>query len=99
MALETLPFDPAEYLTGEDAQITLLAEAFESGNEAFIKNALATVARARGMTAVAKDAAVTRQALYKGLSETGDPRLSTLLGVVKALGFQVTIKKPISASV
>ncbi len=94
MALETLPFDAAEYLTSPAAQVELLAEAFESGDETFIKTALATVARARGMTALARDTALTRQSLYKSLSEAGDPKLSTLLSVVKALGFQVTIQRP-----
>lgn len=89
--IETLPFDAAEYLTSPKAQAELLADAFESGDETYIKNALATVARARGMTALAKDAAVTRQALYKSLSETGDPRLSTLMGVIKALGFKISV--------
>lgn len=98
MALETTPFDAAEYLHSEEDQAEYLSIAFESGNEGAIKKALSTVARARGMSAVASEASITRQALYKSLSEAGDPKLSTLLGVVKALGFQVTIQKPISAS-
>ena len=92
MPITTTPFDPAQHLTSEQAQAELLADAFESGNETYIKTALATVARARGMSAVAKDADVSRQALYQGLSEAGDPRLSTLVGVVKALGFTMTIR-------
>lgn len=47
--------------------------------------ALGVVARAHGMTRVARDAGVTLEALYKTLSAEGDPRLSTLLGVMKAL--------------
>ena len=47
------------------------------------------VAKVRGMTSVAKDAGVTREALYKALSEKGDPRLSTLLGVAKALDLKL----------
>jgi probable addiction module antidote protein len=91
---KTLPFDAAEFLTSTKAQAELLADAFESGDEVFIKNALATVARARGVATLAKEAAVSRQALYKSLSESGDPRLSTLMGVIKALGFQITIQEP-----
>ncbi|NSY40708.1 addiction module antidote protein [Leisingera sp. ANG59] len=53
---------------------------------------MATVARARGMTEIAKAADVTRQALYKGLSEAGDPKLSTVLGVMKALSMKVTVE-------
>ncbi|MBX8814627.1 putative addiction module antidote protein [Ochrobactrum sp. MR34] len=55
-------------------------------------NALGDVARSVGMTAVAKDAGVTREALYKALSEKGDPKLSTLLGVMKALGIHLTVE-------
>lgn len=43
------------------------------------------------MTQVAKDAGVKREALYKALSAEGDPKLSTLLGVVKALGASLTV--------
>jgi probable addiction module antidote protein len=46
------------------------------------------------MSAVAKEAGVTREALYKALSADGDPRLSTLFGVVRALGLKLTISAP-----
>jgi probable addiction module antidote protein len=92
MSLRTTPYDPAEYLGRSEAQAELLADAFESGDANYIANALGVVARARGMSGVAKEAGVTREALYKALSETGDPRLSTLLGVTKALGIQLSAK-------
>jgi probable addiction module antidote protein len=63
----------------------------ESGHPGYIANALGTIARARGMTQVAKDSGVTREALYKALSTEGDPRLSTLLGVMKALNLSMSI--------
>jgi probable addiction module antidote protein len=44
------------------------------------------------MSSIAKDAGVTREALYKALSDAGDPKLSTLLGVLRALGVQLTAK-------
>ena len=90
MAIETIPFDPAEHLGSAEGQAELLADAFASGNASYIANALGIVARARGMTAVAKEAGVTREALYKALRPDGDPRLSTLLGVTKALGVKIT---------
>lgn len=90
MALETVPFDPAQYLGRPEAQAELLSDAFESGDAKYIANALGVVARARGMSKVARDAGVTREALYKALSDDGDPRLTTLLGVVKALGIKLT---------
>jgi probable addiction module antidote protein len=52
---------------------------------------LGVVARAKGMTQVAKEAGVTREALYRALSPSGDPRLSTFLGVAKALGLTISV--------
>lgn len=92
MPIKTTPFDAAEYIDDPESQAELLADAFETGNATYITHALGIIARARGMTSVAKEAGVTREALYKALSETGDPRLSTLLGVTKALGVTITTK-------
>jgi probable addiction module antidote protein len=94
MTIETLPFDAAEFLVDADSQAELVADAFESGDAHYIAHALGIVARARGMTQVAKDAGVTREALYRALSQEGDPRLSTLLGVLKALGISLHASKP-----
>jgi probable addiction module antidote protein len=90
MPLKTIPFDGSEFLDDEESQAELLKDAFESGNGEYIAYALGVVARARGMTSIAKEAGVTREALYKALSEDGDPRLSTLLGVARALGLKLT---------
>ena len=90
MPLETTPFDAAEYLNDAESQAELLTDAFESGEAAYIAHALGIVARARGMTSVAKEAGVTREALYKALSENGDPKLTTLLGVLKALRIKLS---------
>ena len=91
MIIETLPFDAAQYLDTPQAHAELLNDAFETGDAAYIAAALGVIARAKGMTKVAKDAGVTREALYKALSADGDPKLSTLLGVVKALGVNLTV--------
>jgi len=89
MAIKTKPFDAAEYLDDAESQAELLDDAFDSGDAGYIRHALGVVARARGMTAVAREAGVTREALYKALSEDGDPKLSTLLGITKALGVRL----------
>jgi probable addiction module antidote protein len=94
MTTKTIPFDAAEYLDDPQSQAELLADAFESGDATYITHALGVVARARGMTSIAKEAGVTREALYRSLSESGDPRLSTLIGVMKALGMQLSAKVP-----
>jgi probable addiction module antidote protein len=90
MTMKTTAFDPADYLDTPASQTELLADAVESGDAKYIAVALGTIARARGMTKVAQDAGVTREALYRALSKDGDPRLSTLLGVAKALGLKMT---------
>lgn len=88
-ALKTIVWDPAEYLDTPASVAAYLEAAFEEGDPALIAAALGDVARAQGMTQLAAQAGVTREALYKALSPTGDPRLSTLLGVMKALGLRI----------
>jgi len=90
MALKTTPFDPAEYLDTPGRIAAYLEVAFEDGDPALIAAALGDIARAMGMTQLASRAGVTREALYKALSATGDPKLSTFLGVMKALGIKLT---------
>lgn len=92
MGLETKPFDAATYLSDRAAQEELIADAIASGDASYIQLALGTVARARGMTGIAEKAGVSREALYRALSETGDPRLSTVMGVIKALDLELTTK-------
>lgn len=88
--VKTEPFDAARYLTSAESQEELLNDAFASGDAGYVSHALGVIARARGMTEVARGAGVTREALYKALSENGDPRLTTLLGVARALGVTLT---------
>jgi probable addiction module antidote protein len=98
MATKTIPFDAARYHGSAEAQVELLNDALGSGDAGYIANALGVVARARGMAKVARGAGVTREALYKTLSPSGDPKLTTLLGVIRSLGFslalQPTAKRP-----
>lgn len=89
MSLETMPFDAAEHLGDPQAQIEFLREAMETGDAGFIAHALGIIVRARGMTLVAREAGLSREALYKALSSSGNPTLSTLLGVMKALGIRL----------
>ena len=90
--MKTRRFDPAEHLKPPEAQAELISEAFATGDPKFIAHALGTVARARGMTDVARKSGVSREALYRALSEKGDPRLGTLTYVLSALGFSLEAK-------
>ncbi|SMF50344.1 probable addiction module antidote protein [Xaviernesmea oryzae] len=91
MPIETTRFDILDHLKTPEDRVAYLEAAFEDGDAALITHALGDVARSVGMSAVAREAGVTREALYKALSETGDPKLSTLLGVMKALGLKFSV--------
>ena len=90
MALKTIPFDAAKHFESAKAQAELITDALETGNAGYIAAAIRTVARARGMAKVAREAGVTRAALYKALSAPGDPQLTMLLGVLRAMGFRLS---------
>jgi probable addiction module antidote protein len=92
MALETTLYDSADYLDSPEAIAAYIEAAFEDGEPALITHALGVVARAKGMSQLARDAGVTREALYKALTPEGDPKLSTFIGVLKALGMRLTAK-------
>lgn len=92
MALETIPYDSADFLDSPDAIAAYIEAAFEDGDPTVITHALGVVARAKGMSDLARSAGVTREALYKALTAEGDPKLSTFIGVLKALGLRITAK-------
>ena len=91
MAIKTVPFDPAEHLRSPEDQLELLNDAFATGDAAYIANALGTIARARGMSEVARGAGVTREALYKSLTKSGDPKLTTFVSVLRTLMLDLTV--------
>jgi probable addiction module antidote protein len=91
MRTETTPFDPADYLGADEDQIDLLREAFATGNTAYIVNAIGVVARARNISELARETGLTRAGLYKAFGPEGDPKLSTVIGVLEALGFKLSV--------
>ncbi len=90
-AIKTKPFDPAEYLDDKEAIAAYLSDALESEDSAFIADALGVVARARGMSEVAREAGISRESLYRALSTDGNPEFATVLRVVRALGLQLSV--------
>ena len=93
MALKVYPFDPAEHLQTEEDILYYLEAAMEGNDPKHIASALGDVARSKGMSEIARKAKVGRQALYSSLSENGNPTLETLVGVLNALGLQLTVQK------
>ena len=96
----TTPWDPAEHLQTEEDMAAYLEVALEEGDAALVAAALGDIARAKGMTQVAREAGLGRESLYKALSAAGNPELGTVLKVVAALGLQLhaTTASPKSAS-
>jgi probable addiction module antidote protein len=94
MAIKTTRWDSADYLeTDEDIQNYIEACIEEAGDDpAFIVHALGVVARAKNMSQLARDTGLTREGLYKALSEEGNPTFATIAKVAKALGFQITVQ-------
>ncbi len=91
MAIKTIPFDAADSLDTDAARVELFGDALASGDPAIITSALGLIARARGMSALAKETGLSRETLYKALSEGGNPTLDTLMKVTQALGVRLAI--------
>jgi probable addiction module antidote protein len=85
----TTPWDPADHLDTEEDMAAYLEAALEEGDPALVAAALGDIARAKGMTHVAREAGLGRESLYKALSPSGNPELATILKVVSALGLQL----------
>lgn len=79
-------YDIADYLDNDETVAAYLDLAFESGDLSRISAALGNVARARGMTKIARATGLSREQLYKTLSAEGRPELATVLKVMTALG-------------
>jgi probable addiction module antidote protein len=91
MKTKTTPYDVAEQLrTPEEMAAYLDAWLEEAPDDtAGIARALGDIARARGMTQVAKDAGLSRESLYRALSADGNPSFATVLKVARALGVKL----------
>lgn len=89
--METTAWDVTEYLDSDERIAGYLDAAFEDGDPVLIKAAIADVARAKGMSSVAKEAGISRAGLYKALGETGNPTLEALLGILKAMGVRLAV--------
>jgi probable addiction module antidote protein len=86
---KTKKYDAAEYLETEDDMAAYLQAAFEDGDPALVIHALGNIARARGMSQIARETGLRRESLYKALSPEGNPEFATVLKVVQALGIKL----------
>ena len=86
---ELSDFDAAEYLDSEEAVAAYLTTVLEENDAPLLAAALGDIARARGMTSVARDSGITREALYKALRPGSEPRFDTINRVCAALGVRL----------
>jgi probable addiction module antidote protein len=85
-------FDAAQYLDSDEIIAAYLTDILEANDAALLASALGTIARARGMTEIAKAAGITREALYKALRPNSAPRFDTISRVCAALGVRLVAK-------
>jgi probable addiction module antidote protein len=86
---KTRPWDAAEHLETEEDMAAYLEAALDEGDPALIAATLGDIAKARGMTEIAREAGLGRESLYKALSPEGNPEFATILKVVRALGLRL----------
>ena len=87
--IKTKPWDAAEHLETRQDRAAYLEAALDEGDSALIAAALGDIARAKGMTEVARQTGMGRESLYKALSPDGNPEFATVLKVIRALGLKL----------
>jgi probable addiction module antidote protein len=86
---KTRPWDAAEHLETEVDMALYLEAALEDGDPALVAAALGDIARAKGMSEIARETGLGRESLYKALSPEGNPEFATVLKVIRALGLRL----------
>ena len=89
MKVKTAPFDAADYLINDEVISEYLTAALEDPNPEMFLMAIKDVARARGMTQLARDSGIGRESLYKALAPGAHPRYETIAKVCGALGVRL----------
>jgi probable addiction module antidote protein len=87
----THPWDAARYLETEEDMAAYLDAALEEDDPALLAAALGDIARAKGMSGIARDTGLGRESLYKALSADGNPEFGTVLKVVHSLGLKLRV--------
>jgi probable addiction module antidote protein len=90
--IKTSPWDVAEHLKSDKDIAAYLEAVLEDGDPALVSAALGDIARAKGMTEIAREAGLGRESLYKALSPEGNPEFATVMKVVRALGLKLHVE-------
>lgn len=92
MTEKIYPYDAAEDLDSPAAIAEFMAGALETNDVAFIAHCIGIVARAQGMTKIAKEAGLSREQLYRSFGTQGNPMLKSTMAVMDALGVELTVR-------
>jgi probable addiction module antidote protein len=90
--IKTRAWDVVEHLETEEDITAYLEAVLDDGDPALVSAALGDIARARGMTEIAREAGLGRESLYKALSPEGNPEFATVMKVLRALGLSLHVK-------
>jgi probable addiction module antidote protein len=91
MPSKTVPYDSAAFLDTDEGVAAYIDDILESNDPKLVAHGLGVVARARGMTKIARETGLTRESLYKALSVDGNPEFATVLAVLRALRLRLTV--------
>lgn len=89
MTVKTVRWDSAEYLQTDEDIAAYLDAVLGEDDPALVAHALGIIARAKGMSQLARETGLGRESLYKALSAEGNPEFSTIFKVIKALGLRM----------
>lgn len=91
MGVRTKAWDASEHLDSEEMIFAYMNAALEDGDPALVTAAIGDIARARGMTHVARIAGVSRESLYRALRADGNPEFGTIMKVLRALKLHLSV--------
>lgn len=92
MRIKLTEFDPSAYLDNDDVIAEYLSAALEDGNPDVFLSAVGNVAKARGMSVIAKQTGLGRESLYKAFAPGARPRYDTVLKVLQSLGVKLQVR-------
>ena len=90
--IKTRPWDVVEHLKTEEDITAYLEAVLDDGDPSLVSAALGDIARARGMSEIARETGLGRESLYKALSPAGNPEFATVIKVIRALGLSLHVK-------
>jgi probable addiction module antidote protein len=91
MPLKTTRWDASEFLDSDESIAAYLNAAFEDGDPGLIAASIGHVAKAKGMSQIARETGLSRESLYRALGDDGNPELSTMTKVMRALGLRIQV--------